>query len=144
MCENSGILLWCYWISSISWFCIYNWSIAKFTKFGHCWYVRNWNFCLFAFLPFCLFPFGSWFYVFITWFFYCFIWLNGELLGWFARDPSVLHRVGHVLLQLNSTEPRRERRFVFADDLFQLSKVPIQKTLYVVGKAIENLSGCKL
>lgn len=35
------------------------------------------------------------------------------------------------------------RRFVFADDLFQLSKVPLQKTVHVVEKAIENLSGCK-
>lgn len=56
----------------------------------------------------------------------------------------MLQCVGHVLLQLNSTAPRRARRFVFADDLFQLSKVPTQKTVYVVVKAIENLSGCKL
>uniref|UniRef100_A0A2N9HR32 Amidase domain-containing protein n=1 Tax=Fagus sylvatica TaxID=28930 RepID=A0A2N9HR32_FAGSY len=64
-----------------------------------------------------------------------------DTVGWFARDPSILHRVGHVLLQLNSVEPRRTRRLIFADDLFQLSKVPTQKTLYVVSKAIENLSG---
>ncbi|GMY39049.1 outer envelope protein 64, mitochondrial, partial [Fagus crenata] len=64
-----------------------------------------------------------------------------DTVGWFARDPSILHRVGHVLLQLNSVEPRRTRRLIFADDLFQFSKVPTQKTLYVVSKAIENLSG---
>lgn len=64
-----------------------------------------------------------------------------DTVGWFARDPSVLHRVGHVLLKLNSVEPRRMRRLVFADDLFQLSKVPLQKTVHVVKKAIENLSG---
>lgn len=64
-----------------------------------------------------------------------------DTVGWFARDPSILHRVGHVLLQLNSVEPRRARRILFADDLFQFSKVPTQKTLYVVSKAIENLSG---
>lgn len=66
-----------------------------------------------------------------------------ELVGWFARDPSILHRVGHVLLKLNSVEPRRTRRLVFADDLFQLSKVPLQKTVHVVKKAVETLSGCK-
>ncbi|KAK3027477.1 hypothetical protein RJ639_041083 [Escallonia herrerae] len=49
-------------------------------------------------------------------------------LGWFARDPSILHRVGHVLLQLKLVELRRTRRFVVADDLFQLSKVSQQKT----------------
>lgn len=66
------------------------------------------------------------------------------LSGCFARDPHILHRVGHVLLQLNAVEPRRTRRLIFADDLFQLSKVPKQKTVYVVSKAIEKLSGCKL
>lgn len=66
------------------------------------------------------------------------------LLGWLARDPSVLRRVGHVLLQLASVEPKRTRCFVIADDLFQLCKVPKQKTMYVVSKVIEKLSGCKL
>ncbi|XVF67217.1 hypothetical protein PTKIN_Ptkin10aG0102300 [Pterospermum kingtungense] len=64
-----------------------------------------------------------------------------DAIGWFARDPSILHRVGHVLLQLKAVEPRKARRLVFADDLFQLSKVPKQKTVYVVSKAIEKLSG---
>ncbi|OMP05762.1 Amidase [Corchorus olitorius] len=64
-----------------------------------------------------------------------------DAIGCFARDPSVLHRVGHVLLQLKAAEPRRVRRVVFADDLFQLSKVPKEKTVYVICKAIEKLSG---
>ncbi|KHG21461.1 Amidase 1 -like protein [Gossypium arboreum] len=63
-----------------------------------------------------------------------------DTIGWFARDPSVLHRVGHVLLKVKAVEPKRERRLVFADDLFQLSKVTKQKTIYVVSKAIEKLS----
>ncbi|XP_009624799.1 outer envelope protein 64, mitochondrial [Nicotiana tabacum] len=64
-----------------------------------------------------------------------------DSIGWLARDPSVLHRVGHVLLQLASVEPKRTRYFVIADDLFQLCKVPKQKTMYVVSKVIEKLSG---
>lgn len=64
-----------------------------------------------------------------------------DTVGFFARDPSTLHRVGHVLLQLNLVEPRRTKRFVVADDLFQLSKVPQQKTVYVVSKVTEKLSG---
>nr|XP_016456544.1 PREDICTED: outer envelope protein 64, mitochondrial [Nicotiana tabacum] len=64
-----------------------------------------------------------------------------DSIGWLARDPSVLHRVGHVLLQLASVEPKRTRCFVIADDLFQLCKVPKQKTMYVVSKVIEKLSG---
>ena len=68
---------------------------------------------------------------------------NDDVSGWFARDPSILHHVGHILLQLKPVEPRRARRLVFANDLFQLSKVPKQKTVHVVSKAIEKLSGCK-
>ncbi|RDX65242.1 Outer envelope protein 64, mitochondrial, partial [Mucuna pruriens] len=63
-----------------------------------------------------------------------------DTVGWFARDPSVLHHVGIVLLPLNSVELKRTKRIIFADDLFQLSKVPSQKTVYIIGKAIENLS----
>ncbi|KAF2320323.1 hypothetical protein GH714_027131 [Hevea brasiliensis] len=64
-----------------------------------------------------------------------------DTIGWLARDPSVLHRVGYALLQLNNVETRRVRRLIFADDLFQLSKVPKHKSEYVISKAIGNLSG---
>ncbi|XP_077251431.1 translocon at the outer membrane of chloroplasts 64-V [Tasmannia lanceolata] len=64
-----------------------------------------------------------------------------DTVGWFARDPSILHRVGHVLLQVSPFVLRRTRCFIFADDCFQLSKVPQQKTMYVVSKATEKLSG---
>lgn len=64
-----------------------------------------------------------------------------DTVGWLAHDPSILLRVGHALLKLNTVEPRRARRLIFADDLFQLSKVPKQKAEGVIGKAIENLSG---
>ncbi|WVZ22266.1 hypothetical protein V8G54_000810 [Vigna mungo] len=67
-----------------------------------------------------------------------------DTIGLFACDPSILHRVGHVLLQLSSVETRRSRRIIFADDLFQLSTIPTQRTIHVIGKAIENMSGCKL
>ncbi|CAH1433629.1 unnamed protein product [Lactuca virosa] len=68
--------------------------------------------------------------------------VSDVLLGIFARDPSVLHRVGHVL-RLNPVEPRRKRRIVVADDLCQLSKVHQQKTVYIVSKVTEKLSGFK-
>ncbi|KAK8364029.1 hypothetical protein V6Z12_A03G201800 [Gossypium hirsutum] len=67
-----------------------------------------------------------------------------DAIGWFACDPSILHRVGNVLLQLKAVEPRRGRHLVFADDLFQLSKVPKQKTVHVISKAVEKLSGYQL
>jgi len=64
-------------------------------------------------------------------------------VGWFARDASVLRQVGLVLLPMNLVELKRTRRIIFADDLFQLSNVPSQKTVYIIDRAIENLSGCK-
>lgn len=64
-----------------------------------------------------------------------------DTIGWFARDPSILHRVGCILLQRTAAEVRREKLFVFADDFFQLSKIPKQKSVHIVVKAMENLSG---
>ncbi|KAL4555874.1 hypothetical protein LXL04_038506 [Taraxacum kok-saghyz] len=64
-----------------------------------------------------------------------------DTVGIFARNPSVLHRVGHVLLRLNPLEPRRTKHIIVADDLFQLSKVSQQKTVYIVSKVTEKLSG---
>ncbi|KAK7302528.1 hypothetical protein RJT34_13420 [Clitoria ternatea] len=64
-----------------------------------------------------------------------------DTVGWFARDPSVLRRVGLVLLKPNLVEPKRTRRIIFAEDLFQLSRVPSQMTVYMIGKAVESLSG---
>ncbi|XP_073260619.1 outer envelope protein 64, mitochondrial isoform X2 [Populus alba] len=64
-----------------------------------------------------------------------------DTVGWLARDPSILLRVGHTVLKLNTVEPRRARHLIFADDLFQLSKVPKQKAEGVISKAFENLSG---
>ncbi|KAL9673817.1 hypothetical protein QQ045_030079 [Rhodiola kirilowii] len=64
-----------------------------------------------------------------------------DTVGWFARDPSILYNVGQSLLQLKQATHKRARRFIFADDLFQLSKAPQQKTVHVVKKVIESLSG---
>ncbi|CAI9104037.1 OLC1v1002645C3 [Oldenlandia corymbosa var. corymbosa] len=66
---------------------------------------------------------------------------NLDTIGCFARDPSILHRVGHVLLQLSRVELRKTRRLLIADDLFQLSKVPKWKTVGVVKTVAEKLSG---
>nr|GLL28638.1 outer envelope protein 64, mitochondrial-like isoform X1 [Ipomoea trifida] len=64
-----------------------------------------------------------------------------DTIGWLSHDPSILHKVGHVLLQLSPSEPKRMGRFLIADDLFQLSKVPSQKTIDIVKRSTEKLSG---
>lgn len=64
-----------------------------------------------------------------------------DTVGLFTRDPSMLRRAGNILLQASSTIPRRARRFIFADDCFQFLGIPKQKTVHVISKAIEALSG---
>ncbi|CAN0874961.1 Outer envelope protein 64, mitochondrial [Linum grandiflorum] len=66
-----------------------------------------------------------------------------DAVGLLARDPSILQSVAQALMQLNVVGPKRTRRLILADDLFQLSKVPKYKSISVIGKAIENLSGCQ-
>ncbi|KAG8388037.1 hypothetical protein BUALT_Bualt02G0083500 [Buddleja alternifolia] len=64
-----------------------------------------------------------------------------DTVGWFARDPSVLRRVGHVLLQVPYAAQRNPRNIVIADDCFQLSKFPADRITQVVIKSIEKLYG---
>ncbi|KAJ4790189.1 Glutamyl-tRNA(Gln) amidotransferase subunit A [Rhynchospora pubera] len=64
-----------------------------------------------------------------------------DAIGWLARNPAVLHRVGSVLLPVTAKAIKRTRHFIFADDCFQLSNVPIQKTVNVISNSIESLSG---
>ncbi|KAL6552476.1 Translocon at the outer membrane of chloroplasts 64 [Orobanche hederae] len=64
-----------------------------------------------------------------------------DTVGWFAKDPSVLRRVGHVMLQLPYTAQRNPRNIVIADDCFQSSKFPADRITQVVIKSIEKLYG---
>uniref|UniRef100_A0A0C9RSN2 TSA: Wollemia nobilis Ref_Wollemi_Transcript_14877_1955 transcribed RNA sequence n=1 Tax=Wollemia nobilis TaxID=56998 RepID=A0A0C9RSN2_9CONI len=64
-----------------------------------------------------------------------------DTVGWFARDPEILHRVGHILLQLPFMEFRPPRRILIADDCFQLTKIPRDQTVSVVIRSTEKLIG---
>lgn len=64
-----------------------------------------------------------------------------DVVGWFARDPNVLRRVGHVLLQVPFTAQRNPRSIVIADDLFKSLNVHVNRTSQVVVKAIEKQFG---
>lgn len=61
--------------------------------------------------------------------------------GWFAKDASILRRVGHVLLQLPHGDLRQPRHIFIADDCFQLSKIPIARLTQVVIKSTEKMFG---
>ncbi|KAL6909507.1 hypothetical protein ACP4OV_001788 [Aristida adscensionis] len=64
-----------------------------------------------------------------------------DTIGWFARDPSVLRRVGHLLLRLPYADIRQPRHFFIADDCFELSKIPARRLTQVVTKSVEKLFG---
>jgi Asp-tRNA(Asn)/Glu-tRNA(Gln) amidotransferase A subunit family amidase len=67
-----------------------------------------------------------------------------DSVGWFARDPNTLRRVGHVLLQLPFATQRNPRQIILADDCFQLLKIPVDRITQVVTKSAEKLFGRQL
>ncbi|XP_044373339.1 outer envelope protein 64, chloroplastic isoform X1 [Triticum aestivum] len=64
-----------------------------------------------------------------------------DTIGWFAKDPIVLRRVGHLLLKLSYTDIRLPRHFYIADDCFEISKIPARRFTQVVTKSVEKLYG---
>ncbi|XP_044477343.1 outer envelope protein 64, chloroplastic [Mangifera indica] len=67
-----------------------------------------------------------------------------DTIGWFARDPNVLRRVGHVLLQLPFGIQRNPQQIIIADDCFELPKFPVDRIVQVVIKSTEKLYGRQL
>lgn len=63
-----------------------------------------------------------------------------DTVGWFARDPDVLRKVGHVLLQQSYLEPKQPRRLLIADDCFSLSDLQ-NRQLTVILNSIEEAYG---
>ncbi|XP_061338007.1 amidase 1-like isoform X3 [Gastrolobium bilobum] len=64
-----------------------------------------------------------------------------DTVGWFARDPLILSRVGRVLLQLPDVAPVRPTCIIIAEDCFQLSSIPYDQVTGAVIKAIDKLYG---
>ncbi|KAF2309121.1 hypothetical protein GH714_000665 [Hevea brasiliensis] len=64
-----------------------------------------------------------------------------DTVGWFAKDPNVMRRVGHVLLQLPFGVQRNPRQIIIVDDCFQLLKIPVDRVAQVVIKSTEKLFG---
>ncbi|KAL3654550.1 serine palmitoyltransferase component [Castilleja foliolosa] len=67
--------------------------------------------------------------------------ISGSLDRWFAKDPSVLRRVSHLLLQIPYAAQRSPRNIVIAEDCFQSSKFPVDCITQVVMKSVEKLYG---
>ncbi|KAF7822244.1 Translocon at the outer membrane of chloroplasts 64 [Senna tora] len=63
-----------------------------------------------------------------------------DTVGWFAKDPNILRRVGNILLQASFVQ-RNPRQIIIADDCFQHLNVPLDKSSQVVIKSTEKLFG---
>ncbi|XP_065615942.1 amidase 1 isoform X2 [Quercus suber] len=67
-----------------------------------------------------------------------------DTVGWFARDPVILNRVGRVLLQLPDVDLVRPSRIIIAEDCFQLSDIPKDRVIQPLVKSVEKLFGSHL
>ncbi|GLT90304.1 hypothetical protein SLE2022_082460 [Rubroshorea leprosula] len=64
-----------------------------------------------------------------------------DTVGWFARDPSILSRVGHVLLHLPMVNPTEPIQVIISEDCFSLSSIPSNRTTEVLIKSVKKLFG---
>ena len=62
-----------------------------------------------------------------------------DTCGWFARDPALLERVGHVLL--GDTSHERPGRMLIADDAFKIAGDAVTRTLMAAVERVSSLIG---
>ncbi|OVA05771.1 Amidase [Macleaya cordata] len=67
-----------------------------------------------------------------------------DTVGWFARDPVILKRVGRVLLQLPDVDPVRPSHVIIPDDCFQLLNTQSNRVTEIVIKSVEKLFGSQV
>ncbi|KAE8010183.1 hypothetical protein FH972_006573 [Carpinus fangiana] len=64
-----------------------------------------------------------------------------DTVGWFARDPVILNRVGRALLHLPDVGPVSPTQIIIAEDCFQLSTIPTDRITRPLVKSVEKLFG---
>ncbi|KAJ4825794.1 Amidase 1 [Turnera subulata] len=64
-----------------------------------------------------------------------------DTVGWFAKDPVILNRVGRMLLQFPHSTLAKPGQIIIAKDCFQLSSIPDERTSQVLVKSVEKLFG---
>ncbi|RWR76662.1 amidase 1 [Cinnamomum micranthum f. kanehirae] len=67
-----------------------------------------------------------------------------DTVGWFARDPTILREVGHVLLQFSEVYPVQPCCIIIADDCFSLLSIPSDRVTKPLIKSIEKLFGSEI
>ncbi|XP_059652488.1 amidase 1-like [Cornus florida] len=64
-----------------------------------------------------------------------------DTVGWFARDPVILNRVGRVLLQFPVLDPVKPSHIIIPEDCFKLLSIPIDRVTKVLVQSVEKLYG---
>ena len=62
-------------------------------------------------------------------------------IGWFARDPVLLKRIGSVILQQPNLESARPAQLIIAEDCFRFSTIPGNQVVDGLAKSVEKLFG---
>ncbi|XP_056697393.1 amidase 1 isoform X2 [Spinacia oleracea] len=64
-----------------------------------------------------------------------------DTVGWFARDPAILKRVGNVLLPPLDHPLVTPSQIIVAEDCFKLLNIPIDRVKQVLVKSVEKSFG---
>ncbi|XP_021742471.1 amidase 1-like [Chenopodium quinoa] len=64
-----------------------------------------------------------------------------DTVGWFARDPSILKKVGNVLLPPLDPHLVSPSPIIIAEDCFKLLNIPIDRVKQVLVKSVEKVFG---
>ncbi|CAL1393549.1 unnamed protein product [Linum trigynum] len=68
-----------------------------------------------------------------------------DTVGWFARDPMILKRVGHTLLHLPDQDAALiPTQVIVADDCFELSSIPQDRIPGILVSSVEKLYGANV
>ncbi|KAL8518050.1 hypothetical protein ACS0TY_009369 [Phlomoides rotata] len=64
-----------------------------------------------------------------------------DTVGWFARDPVILKRVGKILLRLQEDNSATLDQLIIAEDCFKLLDIPSHKLTEILISSVEKLYG---
>lgn len=64
-----------------------------------------------------------------------------DTVGWFARDPVILNRVGRILLQLLHADPVEPSNIIIAEDCFNLLSIPNDRITTVLVNSVNKIFG---
>ncbi|CAN1232783.1 Amidase 1 [Linum perenne] len=67
-----------------------------------------------------------------------------DTVGWFARDPLILKRIGQSLLHLSDQNTVILSQVIIADDCFELSSIPRDRLTQGLISSVEKLFGANL